>query len=454
MKLLKNFVNGNWVSSLGPLPLRSQLNQASASAKNAFDLWRQVPVSERVRYLIKFCQLLNENRDELASICSQEHGKSKIESQGEIGRGIESVEHALGMPSMMMGSSLSQVAHGIDSMSIRQPVGVFAAITPFNFPCMIPLWFLPYAISSGNTFILKPSEQTPKTAEFIFSLLEKCSLPKGVVNLVHGSKEVVDAILEDENIVGVSFVGSSKVAKYIYEKGSQYSKRVQALGGAKNFMVVKSDANLELSLKSLCDSAFGCSGQRCLAGANIIAVGSCYEKLRAGLVTMAKSICCGPVISAAHKDRVLSYIAQGIAEGATLLLDGREENDEYENKSNHIGPTIFDDVLPCMSIAKEEIFGPVLCLMRAKNLNEAIEMINESPYANAATLYTSSGKNAALFTQLAQPSMLGINVGVPAPMAFFPFGGCKNSLFGSLKAGGEDAVRFYTDTKVVTSRWF
>jgi malonate-semialdehyde dehydrogenase (acetylating)/methylmalonate-semialdehyde dehydrogenase len=344
-------------------------------------------------------------------------------------------------------------------------MGVFAAITPFNFPPMVPLWFLPYAIATGNTFILKPSEQVPLTQKRIFELLDKAGLPKGVVNLVNGGREVVDALCTNPGIAGVSFVGSTKIARHVYELSSKNGKRVQALGGAKNFNLVMPDAVFEPSMQNVCDSAFGCAGQRCLAGSTVVAVGDAYERVKESIVRMAKAIVVGdglkegvtmgPVISKAAKDRILGMFQKGLDEGAELLVDGRNIAMDGDYKNGHwIGPCVFDNVKPGSYLAVEEVFGPVINIMRAKDLTEAIALVNSSGYGNASSIYTQSGKAVQQYKHSVHPAMLGVNIGVAAPMAMFPFGGSKNSFFGDVKAHGPDAVQFYTDRKVVITRWF
>jgi malonate-semialdehyde dehydrogenase (acetylating)/methylmalonate-semialdehyde dehydrogenase len=481
--VLPNFIDGAWVPSTGttrldvrnpatnallaqvPLSTASDVDRAVQAAQKAFPAWRETPPVQRARYLFKFRALLDKHADEIARICTSEHGKTFAESRNDIGRGIENVEHACGTPSLLMGQTLEDVAHGIDCEAVRQPMGVFAAIAPFNFPPMVPLWFLPYAIATGNTFILKPSEQVPLSQKRIFELLADTGLPAGVVNLVNGGKEVVDALCTNPGIVGVSFVGSTPVARHVYSLASQHGKRVQSLGGAKNYLVVMPDAVMPKSIQNVSDSIYGCAGQRCLAGSIVIGVGDAYEKVRDGLVAAAKAIVVGdgtqpgvtmgPVISARHKDKVLSYIQKGVEEGAKLLLDGRtlKLGGELE-KGNFLGPTVFEGVRPEMTIVKEEIFGPVVSLMRAKDLNEAIEQLNSTEFANAASIYTSSGKSAREFKYRAHPAMLGVNIGVAAPMSMFPFGGSKQSFFGDVKAHGSAGVDFYTDKKVVIQRWF
>jgi malonate-semialdehyde dehydrogenase (acetylating)/methylmalonate-semialdehyde dehydrogenase len=483
MRVLSNFIGGNWVPSRGttelevrnpatnamlakvPLSTRADVDAAVSAARAAFDGWSATPPVQRARYLFKLKALLDEHREELARLCTSEHGKTLAEARNDVGRGIENVEHACGIPTLMMGQNLEDVASGIDCKTLRQPMGVFAAITPFNFPPMVPLWFLPYAIATGNTFVLKPSEQVPLTQQRIFELIEKTGLPKGVVNLVNGGKEVVDSFCSHPGIAGVSFVGSTTVAKHVYELSAQHGKRVQALGGAKNFMLVMPDADMERSVQNVADSIYGCAGQRCLAGAVVIGVGDAYNKVRAKLVEAAKAIelgdgasettTMGPVISRAHRDKVLSYIEKGIQEGAKLLVDGR--NPKLSGplaEGNFIGPTVFEGVKPHMVIAKEEIFGPVACLMEAASFDEAIALANASPFGNASSIYTTSGKLAREFSHRIEAGMVGVNVGVAAPMAFFPFGGQKQSFFGDTKAHGPTAIDFYTERKIVIERWF
>lgn len=482
MRTLENFVNGAWVPSVStavqevrnpatgevlakvPLSTARDVDEAVKAARAAFPAWRATPAVQRARYLFKLKALLEAQREELSAICTREHGKTLLESRNDLGRGIENVEHACGIPTLMMGQALEDVAAGIDCAAVRQPLGVFAAVTPFNFPPMVPLWFLPYAIATGNTFILKPSEQVPLTQRRVFELLQETGLPPGVANLINGGKDVVNRFCEHPEIAGVSFVGSSRVAKHVYESCAKAGKRVQALGGAKNFIVVMPDAELERSVQNVAESVYGCAGQRCLAGSVIVGVGEAYEPLREALLAAAKrvvvgdgakpEVTMGPVVSAAARDRILGCIQNGVDEGAKLLLDGRgAEVPGYPN-GYWVGPTVFGEVRPEMSIAGEEIFGPVACLMRAKDLDEAITLANRSPYGNASSIFTSSGKAAREFQHRINAGMVGVNVGVAAPMAFFPFGGQKQSLFGDLKAHGPTAIDFYTERKMIISRWF
>jgi len=482
MRVLENFINGAWVPSSGttlldvknpatgevlakvPLSTSADVDAAVKAAKDAFPAWRAVPPVQRARYLFKLKGLFDQHREEVANICTSEHGKTFAESFNDFGRGIENVEHACGIPSLLMGQSLADVSSGIDTNTIRQPLGVFAAITPFNFPPMVPLWFLPYAIATGNTFVLKPSEQVPLSQRRIFELIEEAGFPAGVVNLVNGGREVVESICAHRDVKGVSFVGSSHVAKIVYKKCGETGKRVQSLGGAKNYIVIMPDADMDRAVANAVESCYGCAGQRCLAGSVIVPVGDAYERVRDLFVEYAKKIVLGdgskpgvtlgPVISRAHKERVLTYIAKGLEEGATLLLDGRGAVASGLPEGNFIGPTIFEGVRPEMVIGHEEIFGPVACFMRAKDLDEAITMANTSEYGNAASIYTSSGKAAREFGARVECGMVGVNIGVAAPMAMFPFGGQKGSFFGDTKAHGPTAIDFYTERKIVIERWF
>ena len=482
MRVLENYVHGAWTRSSGaslldvrnpatgevlakvPLSTAGDVDAAVQAAQAAFPAWSATPPVQRARYLFKLKALFDEHKEEIAAICTSEHGKTLTESRNDFGRGIENVEHAAGIPTLLMGQSLTDVATGIDSQTIRQPMGVFAAITPFNFPPMVPLWFLPYAIAAGNTFVLKPSEQVPLSQERVFQLIHQIGLPPGVVNLVHGGREVVNAFCAHEGIAGVSFVGSTPVARHVYRACADTGKRVQALGGAKNFVTILPDAELDKAIANAADSAYGCSGQRCLAASVVIAVGSAYERVRDGLVAAAKhvvlgdgakpGVTMGPVISAAHRERVLGYIEKGVAEGAKLLVDGRGATVAGCPGGFWVGPTVFDDVRPEMTIATEEIFGPVLCIVRAKDLDEAIAIANRSEYGNAATIYTQNGKAAREFQLRIQAGMVGVNIGVAAPMAMFPFGGQKASFFGDTKAHGATGIDFYTERKIVITRWF
>jgi malonate-semialdehyde dehydrogenase (acetylating)/methylmalonate-semialdehyde dehydrogenase len=479
---LKIFVGGHWVDSTAkvtgevrnpatnellarvPMGGAEDVDRAVQAALNAYPAWRSTPPAIRVRPLFKFRELLEKNYDDIARIVTREHGKTLDESRSSVRRAIDNVEVACGIPSLMQGQSLEDVATGIDSQYFRQPMGVFAAITPFNFPAMVPMWFLPHAVACGNTFLVKPSERVPLSQMRMFELLHDAGFPEGVVNLVHGGKDVVDGILDHPGIVGVSFVGSSPVAHYVYKRGAEKGKRVQALGGAKNFVLVMPDADMARAASISTESCFGCAGERCLANSVVLAVGDAYEAMRTRLVDEAKKIrvgdglepgvSMGPVITAAHREKVLGYIEKGIAEGATLALDGRGYKDPKHPEGYFLGPTIFTDVKPGMVIAEEEIFGPVLCVMRAATFEEAVEIVKKHDLGNASSIFTSSGKYAREYRYRVEPSMLGVNIGVAAPMAYFPFGGAKGSFYGDLKAHGRDSIEFYTDKKVTITRWF
>ncbi len=481
-EVLRNFVGGRWVESrtrefldvynpaLGdviaktPLSTAEDLDQAVAAAKKAFPGWRDTPPVVRARVLFKFKALLEENFEKIAQTVTTEHGKTLEESRGSVRRGIECVEVACGTPSLIMGYGLENIASGIDCNVIRQPVGVCAAIAPFNFPAMVPLWFLPFAVATGNTIIVKPSEQVPLSQRFLFRLLEKCDVPPGVVNLVNGGREVVEAICDHPDIRAVSFVGSTPVARAVWQRATRAGKRVQALGGAKNFIVVMPDADLDRSIGVITESFYGCAGERCLAGSVLIPVGDAHQEARERMADSAKSlkvgdgsepgVSMGPVISAKHRERVVGYIEKGVTEGARLLLDGRGLKVPGREKGFFLGPSLFDGVAPTMTIGREEIFGPVASITPVKTLQEAIEVMHAHPNANATSIFTSSGRAAREFARHASASMVGVNIGVAAPMAYFPFGGAKDSFFGDLKVHGRDAYEFYTDKKVVISRWF
>ncbi len=478
---IKNYINGTWVLSQGPeyvsltnpatlapigqapLGTPGDVNAAVAAAKAAFPAWRDTPAHVRARYMFELRNLMERHFEELCVLCTLEHGKTFEESKGDVRRGIDNVETAAGMPSLMMGDALEQVSPGIDCTSVRQPIGVFAAIAPYNFPSMVPFWFLPYAITAGNTIVVKPSEQVPLSQLRLFELLHEIGLPKGVVNTVNGGRDVVNAILEHRDIAGVSFVGSSTVAQHVYARCGATGKRVQALGGAKNFTVVTDDCDWDRSVANIIDSAFGCAGQRCLATSLAVGVGpQAYAKLKEKLLTEAKrvkigdgteaGVTMGPVISAKHKERIVGYIEKGVKEGAELLLDGRQP--KIGLPGHFLGPTIFAGVKPQMVIAQEEIFGPVLCVMEAKDLGHAIAMAKDHPLANAASIYTASGSSARKFTREIDAAMVGVNIGVAAPMAYFTFGGAKGSFYGDLKAHGRESVLFYTQNKTSIQRWW
>ena len=481
MKTIPNHIDGAWVDASGseslpltdpatgellaqvPLSTRADVGLAVDAASRAFPDWRATPPVERARVLFRLKTLLEENLEELAVSLTREHGKNVAESRGEVRRGIENIEHACGIPTLMMGTTLEDVAPGIDCETIRQPLGVFAGITPYNFPVMVPMWFWPYAVATGNTFVLKPSEQDALTHQRVVELAVEAGLPRGVLNIVHGQQEAAVALLEHPDIKGVSFVGSSGVAKSVYAKGAENGKRVQALGGAKNHMVVLPDADYELATEAIVSSVFASTGQRCLAGSIIVAAGDAYEPMREQILDRAASlrlgygleegVDLGPLISAAHRERVAGYIDQGTREGATLLLDGRDAAVRDYPDGHWLGPTIFDKVGPDMSIGREEIFGPVAGITHVASLEAAIELMHRNHYGNATSIFTTSGRAAREFRYHAGISMIGVNVGVAAPMAFFPFGGTRGSFYGDLKAQGQDAIDFYTDKRVVISRW-
>ncbi|HSM17531.1 MAG TPA: CoA-acylating methylmalonate-semialdehyde dehydrogenase [Gemmatimonadales bacterium] len=478
---LKNYIGGEWVPSqateylditnpatgtaLGQVPLSPSrdVDQAVAAAQHAFLTWREVPPVVRARYLFGFKALMEEHFEELAATVTRENGKILSESRGSVRRGIENVEHACGIPTLMMGRTLEDIATGIDCEYIRQPLGVFAAVTPFNFPAMVPLWFWPYAIATGNTFILKPSEQVPFSPTRIVELAHEAGIPPGVLNLVHGGKDAVNALLAHPGIAGISFVGSSPVARHVYQEAARTGKRVQALGGAKNHIVIMPDADLAQSVENVTESIFGCAGQRCLAGSVVVASGKAYEPFRDQLVDAASclklgngmdaDVTMGPVVSRRHRERVLGYVDAGEADGAKLLLDGRGTRVADYPDGHFVGPTVFDGVDPDMTIGHEEIFGPVASVTQVNDLDEAVQMIQRSGFANATSIFTTSGKAAREFRYRVGVSMIGVNIGVAAPMAFFPFGGTKGSFYGDLKAHGSDSIEFYTDKKVVISRW-
>lgn len=482
MEVLSNYIKGTWVKSketgtssvvnpatqevLGKVPYgkatATDVATAVEAALKAYQSWRNVPVMRRVQPLYKLKQLLEDNREDLARTITMECGKTLEESRGEMQRAIENVEVACGTPILMQSEFSENIAGGIDEFMIRQPLGVVACIAPFNFPGMIPFWFLPYAIACGNTFILKPSEKVPLTMMKVFRLLEQVDLPEGVVNLVHGGKETVDAILDHPEIKAISFVGSTAIAKYVYARGSANGKRVQAQGGAKNPVVVLPDADIAMSTKIVTDSVYGCAGQRCLAASNIITVGddgkikeSLYEaaKARKTGYGLEEENEMGPVISPESRVRIEGLIEKGLKEGARLLLDGRNGSIKGYEKGNFIKPTILEGLPLNGEIIRTEIFGPVMSLIELKTVDEAISFINSGAYGNMACLFTSSGANARKFRNEAMAGNIGINIGVAAPMAQFPFSGWKESFFGDLHGQGRHAIEFFTQTKVVVERW-
>ncbi len=478
----KNYIDGYWEDSqstrLGdvhnpatgeviaqvPMSTTNEVNRAVAAAKSAFEEWRETPPYTRSRYMFRLRNLMEERFEDLAKIIVQEHGKIIDEARGEVRRGIENVEVAAGVPSLMMGYNLEDVAQGIDEECIFQPAGVYCCVAPFNFPFMVPLWFLPYAVACGNTYITKPSEQCPLSQEAFYELLDEVDFPPGVVNLVHGDKATVDALLEHPDVTGVSFVGSTPVAKYIYTNGSANGKRVQAQAGAKNCLVVMPDADLDKTVMNILTSAFGTAGQRCLANSLLVAVGDIYEPLVKKLVDAAanlkvgdgmdESIQMGPVGSLKSYKKILKYIDIGVNEGAELLLDGRKIKVDGYPGGYFVGPTIFSGVTPDMAIAQDEIFGPVLGIIRVASFDDALDVIHSSPYGNASSLFTSSGKWAREFKYRVKTGNIGINIGIAAPIASFPFSGMKDSFFGDLHGQGRDAILFFTERKVAITRWF
>ncbi|WP_205672259.1 CoA-acylating methylmalonate-semialdehyde dehydrogenase [Ammoniphilus sp. YIM 78166] len=477
---LKNFISGHWVESTSgkkeavpnpatgeilayiPISSREDLDKAVEVASEAFKTWSKTPVPRRSRILFKYQQLLVEHWAELAKLITLENGKSYDEAYGEVQRGIECVEFAAGAPTLMMGSQLPDIATDVESGMYRYPIGVVGGITPFNFPMMVPCWMFPLAIACGNTFVLKPSERTPLLANRLAELFMEAGLPEGVLNIVHGAHDVVNGILTHPDVKAVSFVGSQPVAEYVYKTGAAHGKRVQALAGAKNHSIVLPDADLNLAVSNIINAAFGSAGERCMACAVVVAVGDIADELVERLVQAAeeitigngmdKGVFLGPVIRDTHKDRTIQYIELGEQEGAKLVRDGRKD-EAVHGEGYFVGPTIFDQVKPGMKIWTDEIFAPVLSIVRAKDLDEAINIANESDFANGACLYTDSAKAIRQFRDEIDAGMLGVNLGVPAPMAFFPFSGYKKSFYGDLHANGKDGVEFYTRKKMLTARY-
>ena len=443
-----------------------QVEAACAAAAQAFPAWQVTPPPERARFLFRYRELLEEHFDVLAELIVRENGKLLAEARGSLRRGIDMVEFACGIPSLLMGRTLPDVSANVDSYVLLEPVGVVVGIPPFNFPAMIPLWMMPLAVACGNTFILKPAEKAPLTATRLVELFRESGLPAGVVNVVQGGQEVSERLIAHPQVRAISFVGSSAVAEAVYRAAASHGKRVQALGGAKNHLLVLPDADLPRSLPALVGACFGCAGQRCLAGSVLVAVGDRRQQdavveafagaarsLRLG-DSLDPSTGMGPVVNEEQRRRILDAIDRGVREGAKLVLDGRSAVVADRPRGCFVGPTVFDEVTPEMFIGREEVFGPVVGVMRAKDLDEALTLTNRSRYGNSASLFTQSGAAAREFRARAQAGMLGVNLGVPAPMAFFSFGGWKQSFFGDLHAHGPDAVAFYTRKKVVTERWF
>jgi malonate-semialdehyde dehydrogenase (acetylating)/methylmalonate-semialdehyde dehydrogenase len=448
-----------------PLGGAAEVNAAVEAAAAAFPAWRETPPVERARIFFRYRQLIEENFDQLCQTLSREHGKTLAEARGDVYRGLENVEYACGAPTLLMGDTLENLARGVDCETHLQPLGVCAGITPFNFPAMVPMWMFPLAIVCGNTFVLKPSEKVPLTAILLVELLEKAGLPKGVLNLVHGGRESVEALLTHPAVQAISFVGSTPIAKFIYETGIRHGKRVQANGGAKNYIVVMPDADMEKTVEALSTAAFGCAGERCMAGSTALTVGAAAERLLPSLVEAARAIKVGPtdrpaqpdmgpVITAQHRDRVLSLVDSGEKEGARVICDGRGIRVPDAPNGFYVGATIVDQVAAEMTLAREEVFGPVLNVMRMEDLDQAIAQANASAFGNGAAIFTNSGAAAREFKHRVKAGMVGVNVGVPATMAMFPFTGWDASFFGDLHIQGREAVQFYTRQKVVTTRWF
>lgn len=478
---IRNFINGDWHNPTAaalldvknpataqaiarvPLSPSEEVNQAVIAAQKAFADWRRTPALERIQYLFRLKALMEANLDDLARTITNEAGKTYGESVAEMRRGIENVEVACGIPAMMQGYNNEDIASGIDEHMFRQPLGVVAAITPFNFPGMIPLWFLPYAVATGNCFILKPSEKVPMTSQKLFGLIQQVGFPAGVIQTVNGGKDTVDALLDHPGVKAISFVGSTPVAKYIYGRATANGKRAQCQGGAKNPVVIMPDADMEMTTRIMADSAFGCAGQRCLAASVAITVGEAKNTFTEFIADAAISrkvgygleegVQMGPVISSDSKHRIETLIAQGETEGAKILVDGRNKKVSGYEDGYFVYPTILDGVPPQSDIARTEIFGPVLSLMHANTIEDAIALVNNRAYGNMACIFTSSGAAARRFRYEADAGNVGINIGVAAPMAFFPFSGWNESFFGDLHAQSWHGVEFYTQTKVVVERW-
>jgi malonate-semialdehyde dehydrogenase (acetylating)/methylmalonate-semialdehyde dehydrogenase len=479
--VIKNFINGKWMEAQTsqyeqvinpatgevianvPLSSRQDIEQAVVASREAFEAWRETSITERSRLMFKLHALLLEHQEELAELITKENGKTYHEAYAELLRGFESVEFACGIPTLMMGDNLSNVSQGIDTQMVRFPLGVVAGITPFNFPGMLPLWMFPLALACGNTFVLKPSEKTPLSAVRIAELVQQAGVPDGVFNIVHGAHDVVNGLLEHPDVKAVSFIGSQPVAEYIYKTASKYGKRVQALAGAKNHHLVMPDADLDKTAEILVSSAFGCAGERCLAASVVVAHEAIADELARKVVEYSDRLTMGPgkdrnnelgpVIRQSQLERAHDYIRQGEESGARLIRDGRAEGAKL-GKGYFLGPTVFDYAHPDMTIIKDEIFAPVLSMMRVKSFDEGLEAISKSRFGNGACIYTNSGAYAREFVQRVEAGMVGVNIGLPAPMSFLPFSGWKDSFYGDLHANGKDGVEFYTKKKVVTTRWY
>jgi len=478
---LPNYINGEWraaatqlyvnvlnpatAETLAEVPLcgGQDVDAAVQSAADAFPEWRHTPPEERIQYLFKLKTLLEENFEDLARLVTMENGKTLAESLGEVRRGIENVEVACGIPMLMHGYNLEDIARGIDETMIRQPVGVAAAITPFNFPMMVPFWFLPYAIACGNTFVLKPSERVPLAMQRAFELIDETGLPRGVASLVYGAKDAVDALLQHSLVRAISFVGSTPVARWVYAEGAAHGKRVQAQGGAKNHVVILPDADIAAASQMVSESAFGCAGQRCLAASVAVTVGDARHDFTAAVAEVAASmkvgygldqgVQMGPVITQESKTRVEGLIAKGLSEGADPLVDGRNAKIRGFEAGNFIEPTVLQDVAPESDLSRTEIFGPVLSLIHASTVDDAIRILSKSPYGNAASIFTTSESAPRQFRYEVPAGNIGVSVGVAAPVAYFPFSGWRDSFFADLHGQGKDAIEFYTEKKVVIERW-
>jgi malonate-semialdehyde dehydrogenase (acetylating)/methylmalonate-semialdehyde dehydrogenase len=476
---VSNYIGGRWVDSSAtstvdvfnpargvviaktPLSTHRDVDDAVRAASVAFAGWSETPPVVRARAMFQFKAALEAHFDELARIVTTEHGKTLDEARGSVRRGIECVEVACAAPSMLMGAGLENVSAGIDCTMMRQPLGVCAAIAPFNFPAMVPLWFLPFAIVCGNTFILKPSEQVPLSMARIFELLATCDLPPGVANLVNGGQATVESLCDHPGIKALSFVGSTPIARLVYQRATHAGKRVQALGGAKNFIIVMPDADFDRAIPAIAESLYGCAGERCLAGSVLLPVGAAHAPLRDRLADAAGTMVVGdgldphvqmgPVISAKHLQRVNGYVEHGVGEGARLVVDGRART--LPPSGFFVGPSVFDAVEPTMQIAQDEIFGPVAAVCPVRDVETALKIMHAHPNANSTSIFTTSGRAAREFAHRATASMVGVNIGVAAPMAYFPFGGARDSFFGDLKVHGRDAFEFYTDKKVTIARW-
>jgi malonate-semialdehyde dehydrogenase (acetylating) / methylmalonate-semialdehyde dehydrogenase len=478
---IPHYIDGQWVESnarewseilnpatgesLGKVPISdaAEVTRAIDAAAAAYPAWRRTPPEDRIQPLFKLKVLLEDHLDDISRLITQENGKTFTEAKAEMRRAIENVEVACGIPMMMQGYNLEDVARGIDEMMIRQPLGVTAAIVPFNFPGMIAFWFLPYAIATGNTFILKPSERVPLTMRYVYELIEKTGLPKGVVNLVNGGKVAVDTLIDDPRVRAISFVGSTPVARYIYARSGEKGKRAQCQGGAKNPVIVLPDADMQMATQIISDSAFGCAGQRCLAVSVAVTIGEAQKTFRDAIAESASKlrvgngledgVQMGPVITKQSKDRIESLIGVGEKQGAQVLVDGRNPKIPRHERGNFVKPTILDGVPASSELSHTEIFGPVLSMVHANDMDEALAFLERNPYGNQASLFTSSGAAARRFRYEAPAGNIGINIGVAAPMAYFPFSGWKDSFFGIMHGQGRDSVEFYTEKKVVVERW-